>query len=488
MFKNHFFIVLSTALFSLLNIVACFSNTLSIVLTLFEYALLFYYIGQNKLDKAFYLYIIFISVSLEIDVFIYPDKAPFSRWNFFNPAYIYQGASIMLFVLFFKKYEKIYKGIRPSSKLIKWLKFLLISGVISVFIGVLFDDNNILSSGIFPSAFVSHITNFIFLCCLMIGALLLAKDLKKREELETLCKNIMLGISISAILSILIGYNGYYGDEEIMLAPLLAGFSPCLLCFVKGSSVIKKIIYISVVVAIVFLAFSRPSAIGSKWYLVIAASLFYLIYCYLPYRNTIVLTVLGIVLISTIPIIGTSLELLYGSDNFNSFKAQQALRMLDFSDVRTFEDWVSGLDESARFRVDEPINIAVEYTNKPWFSIFGKGISGSTRHYTDYCDWAGPGAFSPEQIRNNCFYEMHESTAVLFLRHGIVGIVFLLLYLFVLIKKARYSSYAIIGSLWLVFYWSYGTSFRLGAVFLVLALVSGSENTKQPRLINKYSE
>ena len=65
---------------------------------------------------------------------------------------------------------------------------------------------------------------------------------------------------------------------------------------------------------------------------------------------------------------------------------------------------------------------------------------------------------------------MHESINVIFLRHGILGIVFIVSTFTSAVKKITKSPWAIGGIIWFVFYWGIYISWWMGAAMLVMAL------------------
>ena len=124
------------------------------------------------------------------------------------------------------------------------------------------------------------------------------------------------------------------------------------------------------------------------------------------------------------------------------------------------------------FRLDELMNIGIEYLNKPLYFIFGKGLGGTTLHYTNFenLDWLGEASFTKEQRVNGFFYQMHETMGILFLRHGFLGIIFMFIVVKMLFKRLSKTPWAIIGLLWFIFFWGWSVSFRLGALALILAI------------------
>lgn len=466
-------IIFLMALLCYANIASTTNTMLSIILTGIEYLLVYYYLWKGKVLDSFILFLAFTSVSMEIDSFIYfDDSSPLRRFTFMTGTFSLKLIYFFTGCIIFARLKKIYAYTKFNStdKISRWLKWLLISGIFSIFIGMLFDDNGIISSGIYPSTFFYTLLSFGGLCTLIFSSSIIAKNNDLWYKLSDSCLIILVGISIGTILSILGGYVGWYGYEEIMLAPLISGFIPCLLMFY---SPMKNNSYYYVIIPLltILLSFTHlPSVIGSKWYIVIAFSFLYWIYKRLRFTSSISFLSMCLFSLLLLPNIASFILPYLGSNEFNLFKLGQALRMFSFVEHTNFSNWFLSLDESAQFRIDEPINIFMEYVNKPIYSFFGKGIAGTTCHYTNILNWDTSSAFSNAQIVNKFYYDMHESFAVIFLRHGILGLIFFFTIILKLVSRLKVTPWSVVGFIWLVFYWSYGESFRLGAVALVLAL------------------
>ena len=127
-------------------------------------------------------------------------------------------------------------------------------------------------------------------------------------------------------------------------------------------------------------------------------------------------------------------------------------------------------DSSSSFRVDEFVNIFIEFMHKPWSAILGKGIVGTTLHNTSTMSWSGAGTYSAVQQAAGVYVRVHETINLMFLKYGFVGLYGLGRVAFYVIKSAKKSPWAAIGLLWLLFYVGVYQTLLYGAVALVLAL------------------
>lgn len=472
--------ILAIAILCVLHILSVQSFFLSLFLFLVEYAIIYFLMLSGKPEKSFLFYIVFLTVSMELDAFIYPDgQSSFTRYSLFNPSIIGYFTPLIIYAVLYSKYGGCQSSSKDINRFVKWIKMLLVVGLISITLGMVLDDNGILSSGEYPLLIVPDLLGFLSLIAIFFSAIIILGKTKLGLLLTETCKNTIVGVSIAAIISMSLGLNGYYGNEEIMLAPMFAGFAPCILLFINKNEKSNNVILITIFVILFLLALNLPAVTGSKWYIILAVCLLYVIYSFSPNTNPIWFLALGVLFIYLIPTVSVLVADIFSTNTYNSWKFEQVVKAFDFTSYGSFEQWFMSQDPSAQFRIDEPINIAIEYSEKPWFALLGKGIAGTTQHHTILCDWSAAAAFSEVQSRNGFFYNMHESTAVIFLRHGILGIFFMIYMIIQMLRGIKHTPFAIIGLLWFVFYWSYGISFRLGAVALVIALYSLNSPLKE---------
>lgn len=470
---NTPFVLLVTFL-SFISIYSTKLYLISLILAAIEYLIVYYFIVKGKVYQSFLTYVLFLSTTIERDDMVYYDGViPFERYSIFNPGLLFRVTGILIFIQAYCQYKGLPFINKDIHRFKKWVYLLLTTGLLSMFITIVLDDHSIISKGRSFNAYFSVVMGFISLISLIFTALILCKEKKSKERLSNALICILMGVSLSTIISILLGYEGYYGTEyKTMLAPLLAGFCPCLLLFTRGRSIGESIILYAIVAFVMILAFKYPTPIGSKWYLVIGFSVVCLVYSYLPRKNIGVFILMLIFALTAIPLISESLSSLMATDDFNNWKFNQAMGALDILSAPSIEYWFLGLDESARFRFDEPINIAIEYINEPIYAFLGKGFSGTTLHYTKFCDWDVSSAFVSIEQQLGAYSTMHETFAVVFLRHGLLGVVFFVDVLIMLSRKIKNSPFAVWAIIWFFFYWAYGNSFRLGAVACVIALAS----------------
>jgi len=279
----------------------------------------------------------------------------------------------------------------------------------------------------------------------------------------------LFGTVVSLIVSLLFGVKGYYGGVGTLLTSIVSIFIPFMfiLPFYKNYKFSYNInIFIFATIGTILML--KYNASGK---FIIFCLMIPLIFCYIVYKNKITFTgltfivILFIIIVSGIPFIAENNVLFH-------IKFDQAMGLLRFWS----EGWIQNMPGSPRFRVGEFINICYEYLAKPWYIIFGKGYMGTiTDHVGIFGAHFVPGSFSIEQWANGTFYGVHEALNVLFLYHGILGLIFYTyIFKYVVTNFAR-NPWILIGGVWVLIFYGYSitiSAFGLSALLFGFATMS----------------
>lgn len=490
-FENQHYSVTFILFFGLLSLFSVKINHLGTILSIVEFAIIWFYIVTKKPISAFISYLIFNAVSFEIDAFLYlSDTPPFQRHSFFlTPVFGVIPYVLTIIVLFFQVRSKYGIPIREreAKRFYFWLIILLVTGAIQGLICDLVNDNNVRGSSSYPTVTVIETIRFAALAS-FIGIGIMASQVKQfRFLFVKCCKDILFGIGIIALVSVGMGYEGVSAnDTGRLLAPLASLFVPFLLTYLytetgvsiknRGENYVLSFIAIGLIIVSVF----RPNVMGSKWYLVLGGVLFVLVTYIIHIKHYLSYFVLALFALFLISTFSDLLLSAFSNSEFNEWKFGQTVNAINIFSYNSINEWFLNLAPSPAFRIDEVLNIGIEYTDKPFYSMLGKGFGGTTLHHTPFLFWEkGDGTFSDEQIRLGAYYAMHESVPVIFLRHGLVGVLFMLQTLIVLLKRMPKTRWALLGIIWFFFFWRYGVSFWIGALALCLALTHSTEERRE---------
>lgn len=464
-----------------LNLFGTESTIVSLFASFCEYAIVLYYLFKGNYKFAYIFFLAFAATTLEVDIFVYGDKATAAtheRYTFFHlpvlHMYLYD---LLAFTFLYKSYkETILKKytIPPTYKLfIKCILIMFITGSMSVIIGMFINDNNIMDYGYYPKVALMGILGFMIRASVLVSALYITCNNKWHQICSKYLYFTLISLAFVCVTSALLGFKGFYGESYLMLSSLAVAYTPFLLIFVNiNAKVPHKSLALIAGILVIVLSFAHPTCIGSKWYLIILVALagwFILLLKIKSAWKIVGTTIIGLLLMTLIsqPLI----SLLSGGNDFVEWKLTQAVNTVNIFGSNSAADWYDGLDDSPLFRIDEPHNTFIEYQNKPWFALFGKGFGGSTRHHTNLLSWERKaGAFSEDQVKTGAYYQMHETFAVLFLQNGILGLFFFFSLVTLLIKRLYKTPWAMVGLIYIAFYWAYGSALVIGGIAMILAL------------------
>lgn len=479
--------ILLIALLYFLNVYSTKVPYLGLFMTGCSYVAMGYWLLRGKPQEAALLMLLFLTTTMEFDAYIYPGGfSPFVRYNVIKlPVggsygfFIFVALiAVMIFVDCRKKGITIRKSSLYLHRFRNWLLLLLSTSIFFACIGMLTNDNEIMNTTLYPIAFYTTTFSFTALCSFMMMFMYISVDPVYRKRLELLCHEMLLSAVIAASVVIAFGWTGYYVNESgLMLMPMVIGLCPVLLLFImyRNPSYPRLSLFLTLVTLVE--GFLYPSVMGSKWYLVILMTAFTYLMMTVTKRNVKVMLLVGVVLLFVI-IYASDMMSMVSDSHFVEFKLTQVLDMLNFSKYESISDWYDSLGLSAKFRIDEFINIGIEYWHKPFYMLFGKGLAGTTLHHTTTLLWEAPsGTFGYEQIYYGVYYIMHESVNMIFLRHGIVGLAFIATTLWQLGKRLTMTPWAILGIIWFLFYWVFGYSFWIGAVAMVMTFSAEKGDT-----------
>ena len=479
-FEKESYTLYIALLFGVLNLFSIKVAHLGACISIIEYGIVIYTLTKGKTLTAFLYFLVFLTLSFEFDAFLYVGDPPFIRYSFLKVPFIGPFALIISIILIYLQAKHKYGGIKQSSDsryFMRWLIILLVAGILQGFIGIVLNDNGINNSPSYPTIYIVETMNYCSLMAFLGAGFLLSGGEHNRNVIIRCSKILLLSLCVVALLSVLLGYEAYASEKEFgnLLAPLSSLFIPFSITFMGYKGGAKERVYNSALfgmsILTIMVSFAFPNVMGSKWYLVIGGSLFIWLTVIIHIKSikSYFLLLLGAFFI--INLLAEPLTVLFSNSDYNEWKATQVFDAIDIFRYNSIEEWFFSLAPSPAFRIDELLNIGIEYIEKPFYVLFGKGFGGTTLHHTHFLNWEqGGGTFSDVQIKLGAYHAMHESLTNIFLRHGILGLVFFIDTIIMLIKKLPYSNWALLGIIWFFFFWRYGITFWIGALAIPLSM------------------
>jgi hypothetical protein len=469
--KNKY--ILFASIIATLNVLLYENFLASLAVVLLEVLILGYYFFRNDITRYLGYYLMFLCLSLEFDALVGSE----AFYGFKNFRIL--GINLGVISLLPPAIKMLVKGVRMKElkarfpKLYKFETILFLMSIMGVFFGLLtylINDNNIQN-------LENSIVEFINVCYSMMAVPILISliyihilmyEREKINILKDYLIAVLVGISVSLVISILSGKQGYYGGVNTLIVSNVIRYIPFLMVLMFYENLNSRI----VVTAAAFIGMALSLVYNASGKLIILYMMVPIaIVAILWKRKKYVIAQLFIFLIPVLVIIALYLigNLREESMLFNS-KYNQALSMLTFWEP----NWFENMADSPKFRISEVLNIAVEYAEKPWYLLFGKGYMGSIKDHLQlffYSD--NGGGFSLPQWANDTFYSVHETFNILFLYHGLFGIGVYIYMLKQVLKYFTTSPWLLMGSFW--FLMVYGFSVTMSAFGMVCLLIGLTE-------------
>lgn len=468
--------VLVIALLFYLNVLATRYSVLGLLICIVGTILIYNFLFLRKVTESYLVYLTFLTATIEVQDFVYGyDAANIGIVNNFlifpklNLIPIFGYNILIWFFLLLKCKSTFFCNLKKNNKtyfIYKWSWIIFISGIFATLFSMLMNDNGIIDLPWYFSKLKSEFFKIAMVFfTFQINVLLLIEYKDYFEQLKHFAKCLFVGMAIASLWSALAGFHGYYGERsDILLLSLFSFFSVLQFTFImyeKKAS--RKIIFLLSGLLSLFVMFKFSSPLGGKWLLVVMVVPLVLVWRNLFIKSPwkyISIYILCFLLFFFI----MNLQELVKTNTLLEYKYQQAIETISIFSP----DWYENLSSSPKFRIDEFLNICIEYIKKPIFLLFGKGFAGSVTQHTSVLNWGNPGAFTVEQVEAGIYINLHESINLLFLRHGLLGIYYFIMVIWNGIKCLAKSQWIIIGLIWWVFYYGCYNTLLLGAVILVL--------------------
>lgn len=476
-------IIVLVCLLYLFNIISIQTPALAAAFAIIQFATIVY-LCIFKPKYFYYTLLLFLAGSFDIGEFVGGEN--YVTYNLASLPFVagYVWLCFILIIYISRRFSKtLIRTISKYPSLLKFVKvsdFIIIIGFLSGLFSIITNDNNILNIN-WIKYFLYDFTAYSI--APIMGVLLVYEICKYGKRyvfsLQQLVIAILVSIPVCSLAGAILGLSGTYGYGEILLSPLTLFFCPMIIFFVFYKKYNMKKWSIAAFSLCMFLQFTHSNALGGKSWLsllyILVVSLFIL---YQQGQKKIVRTAVILIIALSGAIVGfikTSID--NNKNNAVTTKLQQAVLLLSFAD----ELWYSNIPASPKTRIEEFINIILEYKEKPYFAILGKGFGGSTKDNMPFTQYKGEGAFSDDQFDNHSFIFLHESINNVFLKFGYVGLIYFLAFIIKLLKNIKETPWGGIGAIWVFLFYGYSIVLCVfGTTCLILSLYFSP--SKQRRL------
>jgi hypothetical protein len=462
-----------------INALAINYSFLGIIVGLIGYTLIFSFVFLRKIELALLAYLIFLTTSLEVQAFAFGYNESSIIYSFLVLPYVGVYLIFLVNIIFFLYFRIINKYTLTSEQknlhiLKKWSVWILIIGVISQLVSYVVNDNNIVNiHWYFSKLITEYFRIFMIFFTFYNFTDALIRFPKFYFKLRRTLVNLFLALVPGSVLTIIFELNGFYGlSTDVILMPLIYVFGLFIIIFALYYKK-NRIVYLTFGIIMLYVTLNYSSPLGGKWFLLIFALLLITIVKLIYSKRYLLL--LAMTFFMVVLVFFYQFDSILRSDLL-LIKYRQAISVINIFN----ENWYQNMSDSPKFRLEEFINILIEYTKKPWFVIFGKGHAGTlTRHFGNL-NWSLPGAFSYEESSVGVYVRVHSSINLIFLKYGLFGMAFLFDVGIRLSSKIMKNPWALLGLIWLILFYTVYSTLLIGAVSIVLGLFKlDSLNTRE---------
>ena len=456
------------------NVIFLFNRNVSILLILFELFILLYLLLKNHLPHFLSLYVIFISNCIELSIFAGDELF----YNIKNVRFL--GINLGIWILFpaiinaFIRHIDYSELKKKQFKFFFFAKFFLLINLIAALTGlvlILINDNNINHIGDIIPIFIGSVYAMLFLPLAMIilMSIIFMFFPNKLHYISLSLEAALWGTVIQTIVSYFGGIYGYYGGLPTLMQTNLSFIMPLMLLLSldkSGDIAFPKINLFLAIVGNVLTCFYNANG-----KIIILLGIVFIIFSFslMKYGTPIFKVFLMSLFFGFATLITIGLNYLVENNLLFQIKFEQAKGLLNIFDV----NWLINMPGSPKVRVAEIINIGIEFINKPWLIITGKGYVGSIKDYVQMFT-SYEGSFSFEEWSAGVFYNLHEIATQL-LMFGCLGIWYSIRLIKETVKSYQQNIWLLFGCCW--FLLLYGYSFTISC-FCSIALFYGLKNVK----------
>lgn len=450
-YKRIFFYVI---LF-VVNCIACKNISISYVVVLFEIASVILLLVTGKIGEAIIMHNLCLAFSIEVSQFVYGEFT--MMYSYAYMPYIHRYGPLIIEILLLAGLLVVDKGKlyiysdncnRTSwrGRFIKDLSLLMLMGFVMSLIAYLVNDNGIAKLDWYSNSYISESVYWIIL---FIDVILVHVEFNRNQNFHNILRSnlgdFFVSMLFASVISIAAGWHGVYSSHQsIILMPLIVFFGAILVVFPSFEKYKNTLFFVSGIGLIICLVIKQSPLLG-KWFLVLGFTIVSFLWINVSHKRFFKILVIGAIAVVILYFVGPRL---LGTSELFQYKYSQVLMSIGIqTGLNSFSNTAS-----SSIRWEELANIFLEYLNKPYYAIFGKGIGGSILHRTNWNTWSVLSAFSQEQINAKVYIAMHETINILFLKFGFIGLMFAIKNIYTAIKNISKSPWILMGITWFVFF------------------------------------
>ena len=436
------------------------------------------------------LFIVFAGTALSHPTFIYNDNTvslyTFVQLPFVQSTHVPVLLVLPLLIVFGRRGVSFYlKELSEHKTLRATLRFtflIFILGIFFAYVSRWCNDNGLRDLyDLWYFLTERHILLYFNLMMLAVGlSLCFLTSPKLMREFENYLLVFLFAIAGATILSVLFGWSADYMENTTLLLSQAAIFGVFLIVYPLYGNKPKSVKISALVlgVASTFAMLFKSSELAGKWWIYVFCTLLVLLFkMFFSKKRVLKIAALAVALGA---VGGVVLFLNVDFDlGLSETKMHQVFGVLNIFDPH----WYSSLPTSPKVRIDELVNVVIEYVKKPYFALFGKGFAATVTKHWGETDWSihSVNVFTDLELKYQVFGLMHETVNCLTNMFGLFGISFILYEAWFFIRRFKDSFPCLIGFMWFIFFFTttYSAMF-IGLCCLLYAEVAAEKTAVAP--------
>ena len=452
------------------NVCFSFNYYLALIFCLLQVSGLLYLFVKGKYLEYFCFYLICTTYSLEFDFY----NCPF--WSLKNFRFL--GINLCVWLLIpllasvlynmrFQQYRE--RQFRVGHNIKNGMLSLAILAIIIGALNIYLNDNNIRNLNGYLVAFGEGI--YTYMAYIILPMFIFSYFIfdENRQKIVKSCINaILAGAVIAMVFASFWEMKGQNAGQEIIISNvtniIFGAFT--LLVSLQYDGKFRKMYLILGILGVIL---SFKNVVMGKILVILFAIL--VLYClnllFYQGKKGILICLIFAALIGTLMFV--YFPIMMRNNHTFQWKMRQLISMLTFWE----EGWWENMESSPKARLEETLNIFLEYVKKPLQIFLGKGLLGSFESHTGMYqnmpnDFSG---YTKAEWENRSFYNVHETFNVLFLSNGLLGIGYIVYILKVALRKMLKNPYIVMGAVWFMFF--YGYSMTISCFGIACLLLGG---------------
>lgn len=459
---------------------ALIGSPINIVITIPQYALVFYLLFKGDIKDAILWHFTFILLSQSSQTVLGMfDGQSYQMYNYgtiklIGPVRACYFINILL-LLFVANKKAYFPKEKLLYKLYKVMLYLAISALIIGFSGLLFNPYYLFSALVDNSIYM-----FVVITSIYILLCIADESVYRAAYYISICA--LMAAPIGSVLSYTflhttITYGMY--DDLILIADLV-NFTPILLLGLLFEKK-RKIIFFS----LLFYVYILGMAVGGKTVFGIAFCAIAVLYFLFLDRETKVnyrKTVKILKPFFVVVVIVVALDIARGGDSMAMYKINSALSM--------FSGDLSEISRSPYIRVTSLINIIYEGIQNPFLLLFGNGYGGYFEDHFNFFEGMQleNGAWGDADIASGKFHSGHDTMVTAPLFNGMIGLCVLVIISIQYIKRIKNNYLSAMAFLWILLMFYANTLFAYNGVFILFASEYNLNKVKEVNRFNSLTD